>query len=125
MNRRKPPLAPFSPPPPPHELRGRALAAAEAAWKGESVEVRSPRVRFTRWDWAWAAGLALLLLGNLLVDGRSRRSAVPPAVTNQEKAEIAELARVGIALPEHHRAPQRPRMPREVEDLPGAAGADF
>ena len=125
MNRRKPELAPFSPPPPPRELRGKALAAAETAWKGGSVEVRSPRARFTRWDWAWAAGLALLLLGNILVDGRSNKSAAPPSLTNPERTEIAELARLGIVLPQHRRAPQRPRVPRDVDDLSGAAGADF
>lgn len=125
MNRRKPELAPFSPPPPPRELRGKTLAAAEAAWKGGSIEVRAPRARFTRWDWAWAAGLALLLLGNILVDGRSNKSAAPPSLTNPERTEIAELARLGIVLPQHRRAPQRPRVPRDVDDLSGAAGADF
>ncbi len=125
MSRRQSPLAPFSPPPPPHDLRGRVLEAAEAAWGGGSVEVPGARARFTRWDWAWAACLALLLLGNLLVDGRSRKSAVPPAMTRQEKAEIAELARVGIVLPEDQRAPERPRIQRNVDDLGAAAGADF
>lgn len=125
MNRRESLLGPFSPPLPPRDLREKALAAAEAAWEAAPGEAWVRRAGFTRWDWAWAAGLALLLLGNLLVGGRPRKSAAPPSPANRERAEIEELAGLGIVLPPHHRAPQRLRIPQEVDDLSGAAGADL
>jgi hypothetical protein len=125
MNRDKSPLGQFLPPRPPQELKRRVLEAAEDAWGRRSMRVPEDRVRFGLWDWAWAAGLVLLLLANALVDGYAHRRIIPSAVTQQEQLGSAELARLGIVLPARHPAQAQPSNREDVDDLGGAAGADF
>ncbi len=110
-------------PPPPPDLRGRVLQAAEGVWSSPFRPAPVPRARFGPWDWAWAAALVLLMAANALVDGHPRRSPAPTVMASKEKAETAELARLGIVLPQGRHAQERPRIPKNVDDLSDAAGA--
>ncbi len=111
-------------PPPPPDLRGRVLQAAEDAWRFPARPSPARLARFGPWDWAWAAALVLLVAANaLLVGGHPRRSPAPMVVAREEKAETAELARLGIVLLQGRHAQERPRIPKNVDDLSGAAGA--
>ena len=123
MKREKSSLGKLVSPPPPPDLRGRALQAAEDAWRFPARPSPARLARFGPWDWAWAAALVLLVAANALVDGHPRRRPAPTVMAREEKAETAELARLGIVLPQGRQAQERPGIPRNVDDLSDAAGA--
>jgi len=94
------------PPSPPPELRRRTLTAARAVLR----EGRAPDLWHRLWTsrparLAWAATVAALLIGHLVVAEGPRRSPAEPALTaalatvRGELAEVAELGRLTAELP--------------------------